>query len=166
MAIVVLMFFFGPVSAPLLAQTTVVRAARYLDVETGKYVAPAVVVIQNGKIGAINPESIPGDAEEIDLGEMTLLPGLIDMHTHLCYDIEGDWVYRNVKEGPADWALRGARNARTTLMAGFTTVRDLGAKGFSDVSLMKAVEAEMLEGHSIFPAGHTLSITGGHADRT
>ncbi len=148
------------------AQTTVLQAARYLDVESGQYVSPARIVVENGKILAINPASLPDRAETIDLADMTLLPGLIDMHTHLCYDIEGEWVYRNVKEGPADWALRGARNARTTLLAGFTTVRDLGAKGFSDVSLMKAIDNGMLPGPSIFPAGHTLSITGGHADRT
>jgi len=147
-------------------QTVVVQAARYLDVATGQYVTPARILVVDGKIAAINPDSVTDNSNVIDLGEMTLLPGLIDMHTHLCYDIEGEWVYRNVKEGPADWALRGARNARKTLLAGFTTVRDLGAKGFSDVSLMRAIDGGLVTGPSMFPSGHTLSITGGHADRT
>lgn len=154
------------VCVPCLGQRTHVKAARYLDVERGKYVSPAVITIEDEKIVGINLAD-QGDGDEvIDLGDMTLLPGLIDMHTHLCYSIDGDWVHRGVKEGPADWALRGAHNARITLDAGFTTVRDLGAAGFSDISLMKAIESSLVVGPRMFPAGHTLSITGGHADRT
>ena len=73
------------------------------------------------------PANLPADARTIDLGDLTLLPGLIDAHTHLTFDISGDWVTRSVTELPADAALRGALNARKTLLAGFTTVRDVGA---------------------------------------
>ena len=148
------------------ADTTIVKAKQYLDVANGSYVAPAVIVIEDGIIKAVNPAELPESTRTIDLGEQTLLPGLIDMHTHLCYSLEGDWVHRGVKEGPADWALLGSKNARITLLAGFTTVRDVGARGFADVSLMKAIDNGYVQGPSMFPAGHTLSITGGHADRT
>jgi imidazolonepropionase-like amidohydrolase len=154
--------------ASAVGQLTVIRAARYLDVESGRYVAPAVVVIEGERIAAVGQSAgdLADGARMIDLGDMTLLPGLMDMHTHLCYSIEGDWVHRGVKEGPADWALRGAHNARATLNAGFTTVRDLGAGGFADISLMKAIDNKFVIGPRMFPAGHALSITGGHADRT
>ena len=148
------------------AQTVVVKAARYLDVESGQFVSPAVITIRSGMITSTSGEGLPDDITEIDLGDRTLIPGMMDMHTHLCYSLEGDWVHRGVKEGPADWALMGAHHARITLMAGFTTVRDLGAGGFSDVSLSKAIEAGLVMGPRMVPAGHALGITGGHVDRT
>jgi imidazolonepropionase-like amidohydrolase len=106
------------------------------------------------------------DAEVIDLGDLTLVPGLIDCHVHLTGELEGDFVHRSVHEGPADDALRGARNARRTLLAGFTTVRNVGCGDFVDVALMHAVERGDIDGPWIFPAGHSLSITGGHGDET
>lgn len=147
------------------ASTTVVRAARWLDVAAGQIRTPAVVVVQNGSIVSVGG-AVPTGAETIDLGDVTLLPGLIDAHTHLTYDIEGDWVTRSVRELPADAALRGARNARRTVEAGFTTVRDVGAGGFADVSLMKAIDAGMIPGPRILAAGYALGITGGHCDET
>jgi len=150
------------------AQTTVVKAARYLDVETGRLVRPAAIIIEAGTITAVNPAALPEgpDVAVIDLGDQTLLPGLMDMHTHLCYDLEGDWVHRGVIEGAADAALRGSRNAAITLRAGFTTVRDVGAGGFADVALMRAIDAGIVEGPRMIPAGHAIGITGGHADVT
>ena len=122
-------------------------------------------MVQDGRIAGVGGAA-PAGAETIDLGDVTILPGLIDAHTHLTYDIEGDWVTRPVRELPADAALRGARNARRTIEAGFTTVRDVGAPGFADVSLMKAIDAGMIPGPRIMAAGHALSITGGHCDET
>ena len=81
-------------------------------------------------------------------------------------DISGDWVTRSVRELPADAALRGARNARLTLLAGFTTVRDVGAGGFADISLMKAIDAGMVIGPRMIPSAHAIGITGGHCDET
>jgi imidazolonepropionase-like amidohydrolase len=147
-------------------QVTVVRAARMLDVVRGEMVSPAVVVIADGKIRSVGPGEVPPGAKPIDLGDLTLLPGLIDAHTHLSYDISGDWVTRSVRELPADAALRGARNARLTLMAGFTTVRDVGSTGFADVSLMKAIDAGFVIGPRMIPSAHAIGITGGHCDDT
>jgi imidazolonepropionase-like amidohydrolase len=147
-------------------QVTVVRAARMLDVAKGELVAPAVVVIADGKIKSVGAGNVPENARVIDLGDLTLLPGLIDAHTHLTMDISGDWVTRSVRELPADAALRGARNARKTLLAGFTTVRDVGAGGFADISLMKAIDDGMVEGPRMIPSAHAIGITGGHCDDT
>ena len=147
------------------APAVVVRAARWLDVAAGQIRTPAVIVVQNGRIASVGGDA-PAGAQAIDLGDVTILPGLIDAHTHLTYDIEGDWVTRSVRELPADAALRGARNARRTIEAGFTTVRDVGAPGFADVSLMKAIDSGMVPGPRIIPAAYALGITGGHCDET
>ena len=147
-------------------RTIVLRADRMLEVEAGRIVSDVTVVVRGETITAVNPPTVPDDAQVIDLGDLCLVPGLMDMHTHLNYDLEGDWVHREVKEGPADAALRGARNARLTLMAGFTTVRDVGSSGFADVALMRAIDRGFVEGPRMFPAGHSLGITGGHCDTT
>lgn len=144
----------------------VVRAASMLDVESSRMVQHALVLVEDGRIKSVGPAEVPAEAQVIDLGDRTLLPGFIDMHTHLTGDLEGDWVNRVVKATAADAALRGARNARKTLLAGFTTVRNLGSGYFADVSLMKAIDNGWVEGPRIFPAGHALGITGGHADVT
>ncbi|HLQ38853.1 MAG TPA: amidohydrolase family protein [Planctomycetota bacterium] len=146
-------------------RTTVVRAARYLDVDRGQLIAPAVIVVRGDRIVAINPDSPPANATQVDLHDLTLLPGLIDCHVHLTSDLDADF-YRGAKETAADAALRGARNARLTLAAGFTTVRNLGAHGFADVSLMHAIDQGLVPGPRIVPAGHAIGITGGHADET
>lgn len=154
--------------SPSLAQEplVVIRAARLLDVERGEIVTDVVVVVEGDRIAAVNPDATPAGADPIDLGDVTLLPGLIDAHTHLTMDLEGDWVHRGVTGTPVEAALRGARYARRTLEAGFTTVRDVGASGFADVALGRAVEAGWIEGPRIIPAGHALGITGGHCDET
>ncbi|HZA91430.1 MAG TPA: amidohydrolase family protein [Gemmatimonadales bacterium] len=161
-------FFFAIVPATALAaqQPTVLRAAAMLDVIKGELVRPAVLVIEGGRIRSVGPGQLPAGARTVDLGDMTLLPGLIDAHTHLTFDISGDWVTRSVRELPADAALRGARNARLMLLAGFTTVRDVGAPGFADVSLMKAIDAGFVTGPRMIPSAHALGIRGGHCDDT
>lgn len=163
--VLALLFCVGPALASAQAPVAV-RAARMLDLVKGTTVAPAIVIVDSGKIQSVGAP-VPQGARIIDLGDVTLLPGLIDAHTHLSTDLEGDWVNRPVKEGPADAALRGARNARRTLLAGFTTVRDVGAAGgFADVSLMRAIDAGFIEGPRMVPAGHSIGITGGHCDLT
>ncbi len=150
-------------------EVRIVEAAHMLDVESGKMVSPAIIVVEGDRIQSVNPERLPDGVESIDLGEMTLLPGLMDMHTHLTIDIDsaGDWIYQPVKETAADWALRGARNARLTLLAGFTTVRDVGSfRGLPDIALMRAIDSGLVDGPRMFPAGHAISITGGHCDIT
>src|SRR5215208_332339 len=155
-----------PVSIAAPQQPVVVRAARLLDVVSGQLVAPAIVVVADGKIRSVGAADIPAGARTVDLGDLTLLPGLIDAHTHLTSDISGDWVTRSVRELPADAALRGARNARVTLLAGFTTVRDVGAGGFADISLMNAINDGMVIGPRMIPSAHAIGITGGHCDDT
>ena len=144
----------------------VLRAARLLDVESGRIVPDATVVIEGDRIVAVGPDRLPAGAEVIDLGDRTLMPGLMDLHTHLAYELGPGWVHRTVTDTLADHALRGAANAKKTLHAGFTTVRDLGSPGFADVSLAHAIEAGMIEGPRVIPAGHAVTITGGHCDTT
>ncbi len=148
------------------AQTLILRAKQYLDVHAGVLVSPAVIVVKDGLILSVNPEDLPPDAEEVDLGTQTLLPGLIDMHTHLMYDLEILTSNRTLSETLPDYTLRGVKNAHTTLMAGFTTVRDVGSSGFGDVALNKAIQKGYIIGPEIFASGHTIGITGGHADVT
>lgn len=148
---------------------SVIRAERLLDVTSGKFVRPAVVVVRDERIESINPEDVPEDLEVIDLGDRTLLPGFMDMHTHVTLNFfTGDqWTTAPVMETPADWALHGAQFGRDMLMAGFTTIRDVGAwPGFPDVALMRAIDAGGIVGPRMFPSGHYLSITGGHCDVT
>jgi imidazolonepropionase-like amidohydrolase len=152
-----------------LAQTTVIRAERMIDVATGDVMSPATIVVEGNRIAAVNPDSMPAGADAIDLGDRTLLPGLFDMHSHVTLDFfTGDhWTTAAVRETPADWALYGVLFARQTIDAGFTTIRDAGAwPGFPDVALMRAIEAGRVVGPRIHPAGHYLSITGGHCDVT
>ncbi len=146
----------------------VLKAARMLDVVSGKIVAPATVVVRGDRIEQVGGSEIsaPADARVVDLGDMTILPGLMDMHVHLTFAIEGDFVNRSVHETAIDSALRGARNARVTLHAGFTTVRNVGSGEFADVALMHAIERGDIEGPWIWPACHALSVTGGHGDET
>ena len=154
---------------PAALADSVIRAQRMLDVASGEIIEPAVVVVRDGRIESVNPKTIPGDIEIIDLGDRTLLPGFMDMHSHVTLDFfTGDhWTTAAVMETPADWALHGAEFGRDMLMAGFTTVRDAGAwPGFPDVALMRAIDKGGVPGPRIFPAGHYLSITGGHCDVT
>jgi imidazolonepropionase-like amidohydrolase len=151
---------FAQPPAPL-----ILRAARWLDVAAGQIRAQAVVVVQDGRITSVGGE-IPAGGRTVDLGDVTLLPGLIDAHTHLTGDLEGDWVTRDVRELPADAALRGARNAKRTLEAGFTTVRNVAAGGFADIALMKAIDAGLVPGPRMIASAHALGITGGHCDAT
>jgi len=154
------------IAAAVSADPVIVTAARMLDMDTGKVVAPAVLVIEDGRIAAVNPDSPPAAASRIELGDVTLLPGFMDMHTHFSGDLETNWVHRAVEETAADFALRGAQNAKLTLEAGFTTVREAGSPYFVDVALSKAIAAGRIPGPDIFPVGHALSITGGHCDDT
>ncbi|HSM32028.1 MAG TPA: amidohydrolase family protein [Woeseiaceae bacterium] len=162
----VLLLALASVSA---AETLVVTADRMFDAESGRISGPVRVVVVDGMIAAVNPDSVPVAAHVVELGDRTLMPGLLDMHTHLTGDyFSGDhWVTMPVYETAADWAVLGTRFALDTLLAGFTTVRDVGSlPGFPDVALMKAVNRGTVPGPDIWPAGHYISITGGHCDIT
>jgi len=148
-------------SAP--AQTTILKAAGYIDVVNGELIQPANIVIEDSLIVAINPERLPVGTS-IDLGSHILLPGLIDMHVHLTGSIAPNGQLRGVTETPAAAAFRAVKNAETTLLAGFTTVRNLGAPDFIDVELAKFSARGEVVAPRIIPAAHSISTTGGHGD--
>ena len=151
------------------AETLVITADRMFDADAGTVTGPVRIVVTDGLIESVNPNSVPEGATVIALGDKTLLPGLIDMHTHLTGDFfTGDhWVTMSVTETAADWAVLGTKFAKDTLEAGFTTVRDVGAlPGFPDIALMRAINRGTVPGPDMFPAGHFISITGGHCDIT
>jgi len=148
------------------AQPVLIEAAWYLDVEAGETVANARILVEDGEIAAVNSQDPPDDARRIDLGDRTVLPGLFDVHTHLTYAIGPGWETEAVRFTAGDYALRGAMNAKKTLDAGFTTVRDLSGPDFADVALAEAIEKGWVAGPDVHPAGNAISITGGHCDIT
>lgn len=158
----------APAQEPSEGAPILLRAAHLFDAASGELLHDQEVLVRGERIVAVGARGSLNatGAGVIDLGEVTLLPGLIDCHTHLTFDIDEGWVTRDVKETAADAALRGARNAKLTIDAGFTTVRDVGSTGFADVALKRAIDRGFVVGPRVIPAGHTLSITGGHADVT
>jgi imidazolonepropionase-like amidohydrolase len=145
---------------------TVIRAGHVLNVRTGELRANQAIVIEGDKIAQVAPSSeiaaVSGDTT-IDLPDATLLPGLIDMHTHLTFDLNS-LGYQGLSISTAREALHGARNARRTLEAGFTTVRNLGAKDYADIALRDAINDGDVIGPRIVASGPALGITGGHCD--
>ncbi|MGA9718201.1 MAG: amidohydrolase family protein [Acidobacteriaceae bacterium] len=157
---------------PTLTQTqppagrTLVRAGHLVDVRAGRMLDAETVVVSGDRIVAVEPTSQvkeqPGD-KVIDLGDATLLPGMIDVHTHLTDETNFD-PYHELSTSVAKSALIGARNAKVTLEAGITTVRNVGAEGFADVDLRDAIKEGLIEGPHMQVSGPPLGITGGHMD--
>ncbi len=142
------------------------RAGHVLDVKTGTEAANQTIIVSGDKIVAIAAtDATPKQAgdSEIDLKSMTLLPGLIDVHTHLTGDTNFDY-YHELSTSVAKSALIGARNAKVTLEAGFTTVRNVGADGYADVDLRDAINEGLVVGPHMQVSGPPLGITGGHCD--
>jgi imidazolonepropionase-like amidohydrolase len=150
----------------------VLRAARWVDTESGELRSDAVVVVEGDRIAAVDPEQPPNGAEVIDLGDANLLPGLMDMEINLLMGgPSGGNPRSDVQDDPAFKTLRGTVNARTTLLAGFTTVRNLGlfvktGGALLDVALMRAIDNGWVDGPRIVPFGHAITPTGGHLDPT
>ena len=152
------------------ANKTIVRSARLLDVDAGRLITPASVLIEGDRITAVGVTNPPRDAEIVDLGDVTLLPGLMDMELNLLMGGPAGPM-ASVQDDPALKTLRGVLNARTTLLAGFTTVRNLGlfvqtGGILLDVALMRAIDAGWIDGPRVVPAGHAITPTGGHLDPT
>jgi imidazolonepropionase-like amidohydrolase len=155
--------------APVGKGVIILKAARLID-GTGKpEIRNAVVVVVDNKItavGAAGNVTVPGDAKVIDLGDATLLPGFIDSHTHVIGRILGDpdGSTATVKDYQSFGAILGTRNANNLLMAGFTTIRNVGAPNFDDMALRKAINEGWVPGPRMQAAGHAIGITGGHCD--
>ena len=144
-------------------KVVVIRAGHVLDVKTGKTLSNQTILIQDGKIASVGSDTpVPAGAQVIDLPNATVLPGLIDAHTHIT--MPTNFGYSTLAISVPREALIGARNARVTLEAGFTTIRNVGASGFSDVALRDAINAGDVPGPRMLVSGPALSITGGHCD--
>src|SRR3979411_985075 len=144
-------------------KTVGMRAGRLLDVKTGKTLANQIIVIQGDKIASVGSGAqVPDGAQVVDLSNATVLPGLIDAHTHVT--MTTNFGYSRLGISIPREALNGARNARVTLDAGFTTVRNVGASGFTDVALRDAINAGDVPGPRMLVSGPELAITGGHCD--
>jgi len=155
----------APAQQPAAAPTrTVIRAGHLLDVRTGKILSNQAIVIENGQIVSVGTDTGAADAgaQVIDLSRKTVLPGLIDAHTHITFDPK--FGYDRLAISLPREALIGAKNARITLLAGFTTIRNVGADGFTDIALRDAINAGDVPGPRIDASGPALSITGGHCD--
>jgi imidazolonepropionase-like amidohydrolase len=165
------LLFLLSFSSPIWAETTtLIKASGYIDVRSGELIQPANILVKNDLITAINPSSVPEGTVEIDLAGKILLPGLMDMHTHLDLDFNNGFDEILTKETASKGALRGAKNAQKTLLAGFTTVRNIGQVHITtdmiDVALAEASDAGWIVAPRIIAAGHMISIQGGHGDLT
>lgn len=155
--------------ASLAAADTLISAARLLDVRSGKLLDKPVLLVRDGRIveiarDGVRPE-VPADATEIRLDGLTLLPGLIDMHTHLDSD-PGYGGYTGLEFSDRFWSVLMVPNAGKTLDAGFTTVRNVGSGDWNDVGLRQAIDAGKVRGPRVVTAGYSFGSTGGHCDET
>ncbi len=163
--LITLLFLFN---ANLQAETILLQAKAYLDVDSGKLVEPANILVEDQFIKDINPETVDPSWRVIQLEGQYILPGLMDMHTHLDLDYNDGFGTIITNESASKGAIRAAKNAEKTLMAGFTTVRNVGQVHITGeligAALSEAEQAGWIKSPRIIPAGHMISITGGHAD--
>jgi len=166
----------GRTSAALLAcgsalfaqsNSYVLKSARLFDSTTGTMVTPGMLVVSNGIIQSVGNGSAPAGATVLDLGDATLLPGFIDAHTHLSDEFNPDYngdALLSLQRPISEKAIRATANARKTVMAGFTTVRDVGSSDFIDVGLRNSINAGYVPGPRMLVSVHALGSTGGHCD--
>ena len=153
----------APASGPV-----VLKAAHIFDAVSGKLADHGVVVVQDGKITGVGADAqIPAGARVIDLGDATLMPGMIDSHVHMGDQFEDNWYqgfYQDLMRVPAEQALYASHYARETLDAGFTSVRDLGSTYYIAAALRNAIDAGVVEGPRMIVSNYAIGSTGGHAD--
>jgi imidazolonepropionase-like amidohydrolase len=154
-----ILFAFCVLSLPA---ATVIRCGSLLDVRKGELIPNAAIVIDNGVIAGVNI-AVPSGADAIDLSRGTCMPGLMDVHDHLTVEPTQSG-YESLGVSVPRQTVAGVKNARLTLRAGFTTVRNVGASGYSDVALRDGINAGEVEGPRLFVSGPALGITGGHCD--
>lgn len=161
-------FVFSAFAPPALADVVVVTADHMVDPLAGKTVDKPVVVITDGRVSAVGAQgsvAVPAKVDRhIDLAGKTILPGLIDMHVHLTSLAEVGG-YRGLQYTDSFWEAVGVANARKTLHAGFTTVRNVGSDDFQDVGLRQAIDEGYVPGPRMITAGYAIGATGGHCDQ-
>ena len=146
---------------------TWITAERMLDVRSGRMVEDPYVLVRDGRIVQVGSGEapVPAGARHVDLAGMTLLPGLIDMHVHLDSD-PSYGGYSNLQFNDRFWSVLAVAHAQKTLMAGFTTVRNVGSDAWNDVGLRQAIDAGKVEGPRIVSGAYSFGATGGHCDST
>lgn len=144
-------------------QPIVLRAARLLDVTTGRVLSPGVVVVNGAEIASIDPQELPANADTVDLGDVTLLPGLIDVHAHWNGNL-GLSHSEAAELTHVQRAVRATGNARDTLLAGFTTVRIMGSIEFIGIAIGQAAEDGIVDAPRVFGAGYHIRSTTGNSD--
>jgi imidazolonepropionase-like amidohydrolase len=149
------------------ADTVVVSADRMVDVLAGRIVDHPQITVVDGRIAAVAAQgsAVPAGARRVDLAGMTLLPGLIDMHTHITSDPRYSG-YRGLEFTDNFWTVVGVANAKKTLEAGFTTIRNVGSRNYDDVAIKQGIEQGFVPGPRIVPATYAIGATGGHCDST
>jgi len=144
-----------------------IRAGRLFDGTGESLRSDVTIVVRNGTIEAVGSDvQVPAGAREVDLSDWTVLPGFFDMHTHITSDPADGFGESRFRDFPGTAALVGAKNARITLLAGFTTIRNAGAGEHADIALRNAVNDGLVPGPRIYTAGKGIGISGGHCDQT
>lgn len=155
-----------PAAAP---KPIALKAARIFDGTSDNVATNGVVIVEGDRITAAGSGiAIPANAQVIDLGDATLLPGFIDAHTHVTFESSDNYYmsyFQNLMRHPTEQAFYAAKNASAILNAGFTTIRDLGSEEYLDIGLRNAINAGLVPGPRIFCAVHGIGSTGGHADQ-
>lgn len=167
MKIILHLLFACLLAGSLSAQTktTIIKAGRLIDTENGKVLLDQLILIENDTIKAVGPNiKIPADSKIIDLSKATVLPGLIDCHTHITAQPSGDYYGDIFRKTPMDYAVTAHIYAKKTLEAGFTTCRDVGAAAFIDVSLRNAINKAEIVGPRLLVATLFIGSTGSHGD--
>jgi len=156
----------GLLSAPVFAESpTVIKAGALFDSESGRVTRNAVIVIEGEKIVAVGGSStpVPDDADIIDLSDSFVLPGVMDMHTHIVGNLD-NYFFAGYFQSPHRATIGGVVNAEKTLLAGFTTIRNVGAGDYADIAIRNAINAGEIPGPRMAVSGPGLGITGGHCD--
>ena len=155
-------------ACPALSAATVLHCGKLVDVGAARITEQATIVVQENRFKSVESEysSASSGEEVVDLKSHTCMPGLMDMHVHLSIQVTPKFYEEEFRLNPADYAFRSSVYAERTLLAGFTTVRDVGTSYNVSIALKKAIEEGLVKGPRIWNAGQSLATTGGHADQT